>query len=1328
MKKVVALLLVLMLALPCTVFGRYLFTHYDSRNGLSQNSITAIVQDKTGFMWFGTKNGLNRFDGKEFRVYRRGNDGHSLGRDYVNSLYVSSDNKLWVGTDMGVYVFDPQQDCFTKLSLKSRNGVSISSNVRLMAGKGPYIYISSSSQGLFRYDQRTHKLVNYPMNGFPPVTGLAFDDGNRIWIGLYGKGLSYTLDNFKNIHPFVDSNGKEVFTGQTICSIVPAEQGRMYVGSSSNGITEVNLADRTVRSLLPRGDSKGNFVHSLVRNGNEIWAATEGGLYIYELLTHELLHYSYEPTNAFSLSDNPVQCIYRNREGGMWVGSYFGGINYAPRHSDLFEKFFPRVDVVNSLHGRRVREFVEDSRHRIWIGTEDGGLNCYDIRSGAISHIRASDAFPNIHCLCLIGDRLWTGTFAYGLKVIDTNTGSVVKSYAADGSDGALIDNCVYSVYYSRKEGQVYVGTFSGLCIYSPATNKFRRVVDVPANIVYDILADRYGNLWVAVYGEGVWRRNAAGKWSRYSLKDKAHRLNNDNVVSVFESSRGDIWITTEGGGVSRYYRKSDRFEPVSIPKDQPRRVVYQIREDESGLLWMSTDNGLMCYNPVDGSCKIYTTANGLLDNNFNYSSSLKGSDGRIYMGSYMGFIAFDPSSFHESGFLPNIVATELWVNNGVTDVHSPNSPLKEDIAYTRKLVLSHDRNSFSLKVAVLSFGNTSSKAIEYRLEGFDKQWQRLYDNKYIKYTNLPSGTYLLKVRAVTSGGKLTAKEYELEIEVRPPVYLTWWATMLYIVLGLLLACAVYHYLNQRSRMRRRLAMEKFEYEKEQELYQSKINFFTNVAHEIRTPLTLIKGPLEDILHRKGSNRQQDKEDLTIMDRNVSRLLDLTNQLLDFRKTERNGLRLNFERCDIGKLVDSVYVRFTPLIRSKGIVSRFTRPDSPLYAYVDKEGFTKIISNLINNAVKYCDRFIHIELYLDGTRFHVKVENDGNIVRRENREKIFAPFFRLDTKANASTTGTGIGLALARTLAELHEGSLAMDPGDNLNIFHLTMPVNHEPTISVTADDSPAAELSPYEEDDRAAEPGTTVLIVEDNMQMQAYEKRMLQSRYRVLSATDGEAALRVLKANEVDIIVSDAMMEPMGGFELCRSVKQDINYSHIPFILLTALTIDSAKIEGMESGADSYIEKPFSMDYLLSVIDNLLRQRATVKKAYADSPFTPAATISISKADEQFVSRLNGVMQEHMADSDFGIAQLASEMAMSRSGLNRKIRGVFNLSPNNYIKLERLKRAAYLMKSSSAKVNEVSFLVGFSSPSYFTQCFYKQFGLLPKDFINQNTSEKKKE
>lgn len=1323
MRKLSALLLALFLLMPCAMQGRYMFTHYDTRDGLSQNTVNAIVQDKTGFMWFGTKNGLDRFDGKEFRVYRHDGDSLSLGRDYINALFVASDNKLWVGTDAGVYIYDPIADAFSKFVSGSQNGASVSSNVRLIVGKGSYIYMATATQGLFRYDQKTRRLVNYPMNGFPPVTSLAFDDGNRIWMGLYGKGLSYTLDDFRSIHPFVDANGNEAFSSQTICSIVPAEQGRMYVGSDSRGLVEVNLSDRTVKRLLPQADMKGNVVHSVVRNGNEIWAATEGGLYIYELITHDLLHYSYEPTNAFSLSDNPLQCICRDREGGMWIGSYFGGINHAPRKSDLFDKFFPRVDVANSLHGRRVRQLVEDGRHRIWIGTEDGGISCYDIRSGTMSHVRASDAFPNIHGLCVMGDHLWVGTFSYGLKVIDTNTGGIVKSFVADGSDGALIDNSVYSIYRSP-HGQVFVGTFSGLCAYDANTGKFSKIFDVPSNIVYDIHEDRKGNLWVAVYGEGVWRRNAKGKWSSYSSKGKKRQLNNDNVVSVFESSRGDVWITTEGGGVSRYDRRSDSFKPVPVPKDRPRRVVYQMQEDDSGQLWMSTDNGLICYNPANGICKIYTIANGLLDNNFNYSSSLKGSDGRIYMGSYMGFVAFDPSSFHDSDFMPNIVATELWVNNGVTGVHSPNSPLEEDIAYTEKLVLSHDQNSFSLKVAVLSYGNFPSGAIEYRLEGFDKQWQRLYDNRYIKYTNLPSGSYVLKVRAVTSGGSLMAKEYKLKVVVHPPVYLTWWAKLLYVVLGLLLAYFVWHYLSQRSRMRRRMAMEKFEYEKEQELYQSKINFFTNVAHEIRTPLTLIKGPLEDILHRKGHNKEQDKEDLDIMDQNVSRLLDLTNQLLDFRKTERNGLRLNFERCDIGKIINSVYVRFTPLMRSKGIVSQFTQPDEPLYAYVDKEGFTKIMSNLINNAVKYCDHIITISLYADGDCFHVKVENDGNLVHKENHEKIFAPFFRLDTKANASTTGTGIGLALSRTLAELHEGHLAMDDSDSLNIFHLSLPLNHKPSISVSADTAPA-EITPYEEDDNGSGNNNTVLIVEDNLQMQAYEKRMLQAKYHVLTATDGKDALKVLQASDVDIIVSDAMMEPMGGFELCRKVKQDIDYSHIPFILLTALTIDSAKIEGMESGADAYIEKPFSMDYLLSVIDNLLRQRENVKKAYASSPFTGTESISISKADENFVKHLNEVMEKHMADSDFDIAQLASEMAMSRSGLNRKIRGVFNLSPNNYIKLERLKRAAQLMKGGDIKVNEVSFLVGFNSASYFTQCFYKQFGLLPKDFINQNGGDR---
>ena len=475
------------------------------------------------------------------------------------------------------------------------------------------------------------------------------------------------------------------------------------------------------------------------------------------------------------------------------------------------------------------------------------------------------------------------------------------------------------------------------------------------------------------------------------------------------------------------------------------------------------------------------------------------------------------------------------------------------------------------------------------------------------------------------------------------------------------------------------------------------------------------------------------RESLTIVDKNVTRLLNLTNQLLDFRKTEQAGLRLNIERCNIGDVVKNVYVRFSSVMKKKNIEHNLCLPHEPLYAYIDRESFIKIISNLINNAVKYGDKHISVTVgaNIQEDCFSVRVDNDGAVIPQALRQKVFTPFFRAETATTASTTGTGIGLALARTLTELHGGTLTIVDSNVYNIFVVSIPVGKQATLLLTADETPLQatfnkeeEAAPTEEldiEETEIDKVGTVLIVEDNKAMQQYEKQQMRHLYHVLTADNGQEALEVLKEHTVDIIVSDAMMEPIDGFELCRQIKEDVNFSHIPFVLLTALTLDSAKIKGMESGADSYIEKPFSTDYLLNVIQNLLRTRENIKKAYATSPFTPQETVSISKADEAFIQRLKDVVSVHLKDSEFGITQLASYMCMSRTNLNRKIRGTFNLTPNNYIKIERLKLAAQLMKDGDCKVNEVCYTVGFSSPSYFTQCFQKQFGLLPKDFIGGN-------
>ena len=559
----------------------YQFRHFDVSQGLSQYSVLAVAQDDMGFMWFGTKDGLNRFDGSSFKVYRTGTDSHGLDCDFVNCLYKDALNRLWVGTSDGVYVYTPYTDSFERFSL-SVDGLSPTGNVNMIVGYGDEIYINSQREGLFRFNLKAQTLENFPLSGFSNVTSLAVAPDGRVWMGMFGGGLFYADHSFSRVITYADAAGRDPFDGCTVFGIVPTEQDRLFVCTSLSGLQEVDLKLNTVVGVT---DSRQPvYGHAILRSGNEIWMASEDGLYVFELITRQLQHYGYEPSNPYSLSDNSLQCLFLDQDGGVWAGSYFGGVNYSPRQTYALEKFFPRVDRQNSLSGRRVREFVEDADGHIWIGTEDHGLNCYDPLTGHFRYVEESAAFPNIHGLCLVGDELWVGTFSSGLKILDRKTGHVVRSYLSSLQPGALPDNNVFSI--CQADGRVYLGQLSGLSVYDPHTDTFTADPVVNGKIVYDILSDSRGALWVALYGGGLYRRTAeSADWHHYAATDSLHGLPSDNVLSIFEDSHRQIWITTEGGGVARYDTTADSFEPVAVPDHQPRRTVYQIAEDRSGQL-----------------------------------------------------------------------------------------------------------------------------------------------------------------------------------------------------------------------------------------------------------------------------------------------------------------------------------------------------------------------------------------------------------------------------------------------------------------------------------------------------------------------------------------------------------------------------------------------------------------------------------------------------------------------------------------------------------------------------------------------------------------------
>ncbi len=1308
-----------------SVEEHYYFKNLSIRNGLSQNTVNAVLQDRKGFMWLGTKDGLNRYDGLSFRKFKHdAANPRSIGNSFITSLYEDFNGNIWVGTDAGVYIYYPEKEAFEEFDCQSLEKTRIERSVSMIAGdKQGRVWIAVEAQGMFCYDARQKLLRNYPLSEISSnIKCFTFDSGGTLWLGFYGDGLYYSKDNLATVHPYGSpEDGKREFEGGVITKIVQGNYNCLYIGSVKEGVSELNLTSGQVRNLLAIDESgESIFCRDLLPySDNELWIGTESGIYIYNLRTAQFIHLRASLYDSYSLSDNAIYALYKDREEGLWIGSYFGGVDYYPRQYTYFAKYYPK-NIANSLHGKRVREFCRADDGTLWIGTEDGGLNHFNPKTKEFHFFEPSAGFTNIHGLCMDGSHLWVGTFSKGLRVIDTRTGVVLRTYTEGHTPHSLNDNSIFSICRTSA-GEIYLGTLFGLLRYNRTQDNFDRIPELNGKFVYDIKEDSYGNLWLATYANGAYCYDVSvRRWKNYVFDAEDEKsLPYDKVLSVFEDSYRQIWLTTQGGGFCLFHPDTETFTRYGLKDGLPNDVVYQIVEDDDRFLWLTTNNGLVRFDPKTMEMKVFSTANGLPTNQFNYRSGFKDEAGNIYLGSINGFVAFDPRTFAENRQVPAVAITDFLLFNKEVPVGETDSPLKSSITFSDKVVLTADQNSFSFRIAALSYQAPRMNKLMYKLEGFDEGWLTIGESPLVTYSNLGYGDYVFKVKASNSDGVWNEQETSLHLSILPPFYLSGWAYCFYVLFFMGCLVCVIFYFKRRNYRKQHRQMEMLEQEKEREVYHAKIDFFTNVAHEIRTPLTLIKGPLENIILKKEVDSET-KEDLYIMKQNTERLLNLTNQLLDFRKTETRGFRLNFTECDVVAVLRETYLRFTSLAKQKGLDFILELPQECFMADVNQEALTKIISNLLNNGVKYASTYLRISLETDEKVFHIRTFNDGEMIPDTMKEEIFKPFVRLD-KEDEVTTGTGIGLALSRSLAELHQGSLMMEKGEEVNCFCLTLPVNQDSTITLSAENVSQVEENSCgweQEETDTKEKKPMILVVEDNPDMLAFIRKQLTTEYSVLTAMNGIEALAVLDNHYVNLVVSDVMMPQMDGFELCKTIKSDLSYSHIPVVLLTAKTNIQSKIEGLELGADAYIEKPFSVEYLLANISSLIHNREKLRQTFAKSPFVAANTMALTKADEEFIWKLNDIIQANLHNPEFSMEDMADALKMSRSSFYRKIKGVLDLSPNEYLRLERLKQAAQLLKEGKSRVNEICYTVGFNSPSYFSKCFLKQFGVLPKDFI----------
>lgn len=1286
----------------------FYFQHFDITGGLTQNTIHSILQDRQGFMWFATKDGLNRFDGHVFRRVDIDNgDGNC---SFITSLFLDSKGRIWVAAHRGTCVYDPQSEKLEWLGTPADGPHAIrQSTVGFAEMPDNTIIIITDNDGLYCYDrdkQTLKRVLDPPSSRIPQVNKVHVSPSGRIYLGTFGQGLYYTDDNFGSVHP-VTMAGKPYF-GTSVIYAVCQNGDKLYVGTDFMGVHALDMRTGNITPVFVK-DENGSvpFIRDvLFMSPSRMVLGTESGIYIYDIVKEQIVkHLTHNKFDHYSLSDNAVYKVYADRGGALWAGTYFGGIDYMSPSQLQFDKYVP-TSTPGSLGAERVRELIQDRDGIIYVGSEDNGLSRFDPSTGRFSRVAGIDA-TNIHGLCIDGRELWVGTFADGLSIKNLDTGAVRT--LREGTKG-LNSNFIFTILRTV-HGDILLGTLNGMLQYDRSTDTFHEVPELRGKFVYNLAEDSRGNIWAATYVSGLYERKAGetGFINYRHQSGNPESLPDDKVYTVQEDAHGNLWVMTQSGTC---VLRDGKFDRHFMNVDRLPGVVYRMVEDRSGKYWFTTNHGIYRIDGKTGISRNYTTAQGLPTNQFNYNSSLVTPRGRVYFGSIKGLVSFDPMLM-AAQTIPEYkpVVSEIYLHGELLKPGAKESPLTSSVSLADVINLKPDQNSLVFRLTTLSFDNLGEQRIRYRLLGLEDEWKYTVPGQHlITYSNLPYGKYRLQAAICSDSGDETGPMLDMEVNIATPFYLTGWAIALYIIVVILILYYLLHYYFRNTRLKNQQYLEGCRREQEREAYDSKIRFFTNVAHEIRTPLTLIKAPLGSIFKSECVLRDPDvKENLDVINLNVDRLLLLANQLLDFRKIESGKYTPVRRECDITSLIRSLEPRFRPTIESLGKRIDIKLPDTPVMACVDVEAITKIISNLFTNAIKYSDSYINVELTGDDSGFTLAVSNDGEVVASDKREEIFSLFGRLESHQQ----GTGIGLAFARSLANAHGGSLAMGDSMDSNVFVLTIPYG-----------SPDAEAreTPSETDlelmTRADGDNVSVLVVEDNPELLSFiEKKLVGANFKVYCASDGIKALELLADQFVDIVVSDVMMPGMDGFELLRRIKTDLNYSHIPVVLLTAKTRMEDKLEGLESGADAYIEKPFAIEYLLATIDSIISNRKRMRQSLEQLPLAKPAK-GLSKVDEDFLHRLNDVIRGNFDNPEFSTDALISALGMSRTTFYRKIKGMLDLNPNDYIRIQRLKRAAELFRDGHDSVSEVCYLVGFSSPGYFTKCFQKQFGVSPKDYI----------
>ena len=1333
------------LFLNASAVGKIKFSKIGLEEGLSNSTVVDILQDSKGMIWVATYNGLCRYDGYEFVVYHHNDDSLSVGSDVIRSLDIDPEGKVWIGTDSGLSIYNSEFDNFENF-IYTYNGASM--DIWDVEYIDENRILVATDVGLKVFNIGVKKFEDASLSGYLPEsrprTICRF--GDNVYIGAYDGLYVCSLKN-KEVRRVLRGD----YSLHMILSVLEVSNNELWMGTEGDGLYRINPTSGEYKVYRTGNSSlSSDYIRSLSLDMfGCLWVGTLNALNIYDDKKDSFTIYNSKNTDEGSLSHTSVRSLFKDSQGGMWVGTYFGGLNYYHPLSQRFTNL-RNIPNYNSLSDNVVSCIVEDDEFNLWIGTNDGGVNKYNPDGDRFLYYTVDDGLTSNDIKAIYIDnssgKIYVGAHASkGLDVIDKATGRI-SNYKP--GDEMQTGRGIYGILPIKNGQELVCGSVTGSIVsFNVRTKKFERLVfddgkKLEKRIV-TIFKDSLERLWVGTI-EGV---------RVYEIKDGVLKncdifpdggtLEKNYVNVITSDSKGRFLLGTRKG-LYIFDEKKGTLVNYTVSDGLPNNVVHGVLEDEDNNIWISTDLGLSCYNTSEGQFRNFTDIDGIQSNQFTPYSYCRSRNGKMYFGGINGISVFNPSVFPTNPFIPSAMIVDLQIMNRSVRPDDNSGILTKHISETGNITLNSRQTMVSLYFTVADYISGKHNRFAYKLEGLDNDWVYTDNNKRsASYSNLAPGDYCFMVKASNRDGLWNGNPTKLYIKVLPAWYVTWWAKLIYVMFFIGISVFVFRYLWMKKSMRIQLEMERVDKERIKEVNEMKLRFFINISHELRTPLTLIVAPLAELLRNVTDKAVLAK--IRYINTNANRLLFLVNQLMDYRRAELGVFKLKVKKQVLDDTVLRIFRYYETLAGTSGIEYRLENTLDGKEVWCDSNYIEMILNNLLSNSFKYTPSGGSITLRVkeDGEMLLFEVADTGKGIPVEKQKLIFERFYQVDNEH----VGSGVGLSIVKRLVELHHGSITLDSDSGKGCtFFIRLPYKEKSYVKYeisSADDTAEDKGQVYSTNSREMyllsainndnvehssddtlsenEKRHVVLIVEDNVDIQNYLYQGLSGMFDVLRANNGQEALDILDSQEVDLILSDVMMPLMDGIKLCRNIKRNIRTCHIPVIMLSAKTEVKEQLEGLKSGADDYIPKPFYMEIILTKIRNILRTHSLAVKHYSQSTDVEPEKVALTPLDKEFLEKAVSVVKNNLDNVAFSADMFASDMNMSRSTLHLKMKAITGESTMEFIRKIRFSEACRLLKEGKYSITEVSEMVGFNTPAYFVTSFKKYVGCMPSEYVKKD-------